>query len=210
MINQFLLLVYLYIPSRFKKFILNKIIRNEGGQMYSSTLRSVFKEKYGIQIGYGTYGGCFSTSNNIPANVSFGNYCSIAPNLRIFRANHPIGNFTTHPLLYNPIAGYVSHDLLDRPHLSIGNDVWIGELAIILPNVKKIGNGAIIGAGTILTKDVEPYSIVVGNPGRCIGKRFDDKVIRQIEETKWWDMSKDELISHIELLKNIGLNAENN
>lgn len=98
----------------------------------------------------------------------------------------------------NPIVGYVKEDMLERPSLTIGHDVWIGERAIILPSVTSIGNGAIIGAGSIVTKDVEPYSIVAGNPAKKIGKRFEDKVIHRLEESEWWLLKKDELIKNID------------
>ena len=134
----------------------------------------------------------------MPQGVTFGNYCSIAPEIRIFRANHPKKTFISHPLMNNPIVGYVKEDMLERPSLTIGHDVWIGERAIILPSVTSIGNGAIIGAGSIVTKDVEPYSIVAGNPAKKIGKRFEDKVIHRLEESEWWLLKKDELIKNID------------
>lgn len=195
--------LYFILPKIFKKRILKRILKMEGGEMYSPTIRSIFEKKYGIEIGYGTYGGCFNTTNNIPKNVRFGNWCSIAKNIRIFRANHPKGEFTSHPLMYNPLAGYVEKDMLIRPPLNIGHDVWIGEWVIILPNVKKIGNGAIIGAGSIVTKDIEPYSIVAGNPAKKIGSRFNEEIIIEIEKSKWWEMDKDELIKNVEILNEV-------
>ncbi len=202
--NQGILYVlYFKSPSFLKKYIMRHILKKEGGQMYSSTLRAIFKKKYRVNIGYGSYGGCFNTDNNIPADVNIGNYCSIAKNIRIFRANHPKGLFTSHPLLYNPVAGYVKKDQLDRPPLFIGHDVWIGELAVILPNVKTIGNGAIVGAGSIVTKDVEPYTIVAGNPARVLGKRFSQAVQAEFEKSKWWNLKVDQLIPEIERLNNI-------
>lgn len=199
---RLLIMGYKISPSILKDIILTKIIAAEGGQMYSKTLRAIFKEKYGVNIGYGSYGGCFNPENAIPPNVSFGNWCSIAQNIRIFRANHPKDSFTSHPLLYNPEAGYVTTDQLNRPPLTIGNDVWIGEWAIILPGVKYIGNGAMIGAGSVVTKNVEPYTIVAGNPAKPIAKRFNEDIIAKLEETKWWELSKSDLI-----LKIANLNA---
>ncbi len=185
-----------YLPNKISNRILFYITQKQGGDMYSKTLRMVYKKKYGIEIGYGSYGGCFKREN-IPSGVKFGNYCSIAPNIRIFRANHPKINFTMHPLLYNPICGYVTEDKLNRPPLTIGHDVWIGEWAIILPSVKHIGNGAIIGAGSVVTKDVEEYSVVAGNPAKHISYRFNSKTINFLEESKWWNMKKVELINNI-------------
>jgi virginiamycin A acetyltransferase len=194
--NKILYRLYFIVPSRFKGFIKRMILNSEGGQMYSNTIRQIYEKKHKIKIGYGSYGGCFSVKN-IPAGVTFGNYCSIAPNIKIFRANHPKNNFTSHPILYNPAAGYVTKDALKRPPLHIGNDVWIGEWAIILPNVTSIGNGAIIGAGSVVTKNVDSYTIVAGNPAKVIGKRFDDRVIKKIEESQWWLSTKEELINKI-------------
>jgi acetyltransferase-like isoleucine patch superfamily enzyme len=202
MLKIILIKLYRFGPEIIKNRVLSYIVKLEDGYMYSSFIRNVFFEKYNIKIGYGSYGGCFNV-NNVPGSVTFGNYCSIAPNFKIFRANHPKNNFTTHPVLYNPIAGYVDEDKLIRPSLIIGNDVWIGEGVIILPTVSTIGNGVIIGAGTIVTKDVAPYDIIVGNPSRVIGKRFTQDVIEGLEESRWWDMSLDLLIKNISTLNKI-------
>lgn len=198
--SSMLFKLYKFFPEpRLRKIIIKIFLKREGGQMYSATLRKIYKEIHGIEIGYGSYGGCFSTIN-IPSGTVFGNYCSVAPDIRVFRANHPKNTFTTHPLLYNPVAGYVKRDMLERPTLTVGHDVWIGELAVILPGVKNIGNGAIIGAGSIVTKDVESYSVVAGNPAKKIGQRFNEKIIAALKVSQWWTMEKEKLISHIDEL----------
>lgn len=74
----------------------------------------------------------------------------------------------------------------------IGNDVWIGIRAIILPGVN-VHDGAVIGAGRVVTKDVGPYEIWAGNPARMIRKRFDDETIEKLLEMKWWDWSDQKL-----------------
>jgi acetyltransferase-like isoleucine patch superfamily enzyme len=194
--NSFLYRLYFAVPKRFRKTVVRRILVKEGGHMYSSTIRRIYKDRFDITIGYGTYGGCFDASN-IPRGVVFGNYCSIAKTLKIFRANHPKGRFTTHPILYNPKAGFVENDLLHRPPLIIGHDVWIGEGTIILPGVSEIGNGAIIGAGSVVTRNVDPYTIVAGNPAKNIGERFDEEKRKAIETSKWWLLKKHELIRRI-------------
>ena len=78
--------------------------------------------------------------------------------------------------------------------LDIGNDVWIGSNVVILSNCHQIGNGAIIGAGCIVTKDVPPFAIVAGNPGKIIRYRFDSKTCERLEESKWWDLEPKELM----------------
>jgi virginiamycin A acetyltransferase len=81
----------------------------------------------------------------------------------------------------------------------IGNDVWIGQNAVILPGVH-IGDGAIIGANSIVGSDVDPYTIVAGNPARPLRKRFDDELIGLLLHFKWWDKSIDEINALIPLL----------
>jgi len=188
--------------NKLNSFIRNRKIRKEGGAAFSQTIREYFKKEHGIIVGYGTYGGCFN-SKNIPKGTTFGNYCSIAPDIRIFRANHPKEYFTLHPLFYNPSMGFVSKDLLHRPEINIGHDVWIGEWTVILPNVNEIGNGAIIGAGSVVTKNVPAYSIVAGNPAKVIGMRFNEEIINKLENTKWWNWDKEKLFNNKEVLENI-------
>lgn len=81
----------------------------------------------------------------------------------------------------------------------IGNDVWIGQNAVILPGVH-IGDGVIIGANSIVGSDVEPYTIVVGNPAKPLRKRFDDELIELLLRFKWWDKSIEEINQLIPLL----------
>ena len=186
--------IYNNTPSnRLKTLIINLLKRRDGGAK-SELLREIYSRDFGIKIGYGSYGGCFDYKN-IPSGVSFGNYCSIADGVKIFRANHPLTFFTSHPLFYNPIMGYVNSDRLTRLPLSIGHDVWIGANAIILPTCHKIGNGAVIGAASIVTKDVPPYSIVAGNPAKQIKFRFNTNQIKYLENIKWWEKSMPELAS---------------
>lgn len=79
----------------------------------------------------------------------------------------------------------------------------MGQQAIILPGCKKIGNGAIIGGGSIVTHDVPPYAIVVGNPARVIRYRFDQETIKQLEATEWWNMDLDELRQNAQKIQEI-------
>ncbi|HEY9168257.1 type B chloramphenicol O-acetyltransferase [Riemerella anatipestifer] len=81
----------------------------------------------------------------------------------------------------------------------VGNDVWIGSEVMIMPGVK-IGDGAVIGSRALVTKDVEPYSIVGGNPAKLIKKRFEDKHIEMLLEIKWWNWDESVLAEAIPLL----------
>ncbi|MEI6865487.1 CatB-related O-acetyltransferase [Flavicella sp.] len=187
----------------FKNYFLKSIVKLEGGYMYSEFVRRVYESQFRIEIGYGTYGGCFN-KKNINAPVKFGNYCSIAPNVKIYRANHPDDTFTTHPIVFNPIAGYVCSDKLIRPKLTIGNDVWIGEDVIILPSVDRISDGVIIGAGSIVTKNIDvSYSVYAGNPVQFIRRRFSDDIIHKLEASKWWKLKKIQLIDEMSKLNKL-------
>lgn len=200
------LLLWLYgkISSRkVRGLIESLIVKREGGFAYSSTIRMIYKRYHGIVIGYGTYGGCFNLSNIRP-NIKIGRYCSIAPRVDFLRANHPITDFTTHPIGHRILFNNkLREDRFHWSELIIGNDVWIGQNVVILPTCNFIGDGVVIVAGSIVTKDVPSYAIVAGNPAKFIRMRFSEEVIVKLEESKWWNMDKEELIDNQELLQNI-------
>lgn len=135
-----------------------------------------------------------------------GKFCSIASGTKFIMgpANHRISSVTTYP--FHVFGGLWSEKT--PPHLSqlpfkgdivVGNDVWIGRESVIMPGVK-IGDGAIVAAYSVVTKDVEPYSVVGGNPARFIKKRFDDFLIALLLELKWWDFSPEDLAEILPLL----------
>lgn len=165
----------------------------DGGYFWSRTLRDIYKKYHDIEIGYGTYGGAFNLKR-VPPGTVFGNYCSTGNNIYILGGNHPKSYFTLHPLFYNPKAGYAQADGLERTRLVVGHDVWIGECAIILPRVRSIGDGAIIGAGSVVTKDVRPYTIVAGNPATVKGVRFPAEVAEKLQRSKWSELDREELV----------------
>ena len=110
-------------------------------------------------------------------------------------ANHQMNAVSTFP--FYTLEGWEQtppskEDLPLKGDTVIGNDVWIGQNAVILPGVH-IGDGAIIGANSVVGSNVDPYTIVAGNPARVIRKRFSDKLIQTMEELKWWDLSIEEI-----------------
>jgi acetyltransferase-like isoleucine patch superfamily enzyme len=137
--------------------------------------------------------GCF-VLGSFPPGTRIGRYASVYPTVRTFDANHPMSLKSTHAFFFNPRLGRVKTDFLGRTKLTIGNDVWIGHNAIILPSVSSIGDGAVIGAGTVVHQDVPPYAVVVGNPSRVVRYRFSRRTIDELLQTKWWDRSIDELM----------------
>ncbi len=182
------------------KYILIKITQVEGGDKISKTIRKYFKNNKNVDVDMYSYGGCFDSRFNLGGKVKIGRYCSFGQNIRYFGANHPLNYITTSPYFYNKKWGGFDVEDVERHELEVGNDVWIGYGTIITSKCKKIGNGAVIGAGTIVTKDVPPYSVVVGNPGRIIKYRFDNKTIDMIEKSKWWDLKPEKLMDYYQFI----------
>jgi acetyltransferase-like isoleucine patch superfamily enzyme len=131
--------------------------------------------------------------DNIRAFTKIGRYCSFAENVYIYNANHPHKFKSTHPFFYDPSFSYVESEQINRRCIEIGNDVWIGQNVIILASVTNIGDGAVIGAGTIVTKNVPDYAVVVGNPGKVIKYRFSEQMIRKLKDEQWWNRDIKEL-----------------
>lgn len=138
-----------------------------------------------------------------------GKFCQIATGVEFVMngANHQMNAVSTFP--FYTLEGWDMEpprttDLPLKGDTIIGNDVWIGQNAVILPGVH-IGDGAIIGANSVVGSDVSPYTIVIGNPARVIRKRFDDELIALMLQFRWWDKTVEEINSLIPLLTNSNL-----
>ena len=137
------------------------------------------------------------TAGNVQIIYSqIGKFCSIANSVRINPGNHPQWRVTQHHMTYRKFAyGFDQKDDEEffnwrREHKCvIGNDVWIGHAAIIMPGVN-IGHGAIIGSGAVVTKDIPPYAIAVGVPAKVIKYRFDETTIAALMDIAWWDWDR--------------------
>jgi len=140
-----------------------------------------------IKIGYAT---TLGYNNFFHGNISIGKYCQIGADVAIHTSNHPINYLSTY-INKNLFNGELA-TLKETKKVQIGNDVWIGHGVIIIGNVT-IGNGAIIAAGSVVTKDVMPYSIVAGNPAKLIKMRFSNEIILEIESLEWWNKTQDEI-----------------
>lgn len=180
------------------KYLENGIISREGGEATSTYLRKITRERNNVEVGLYSYGGVFEKGFNLGGRVIVGRYSSIGSNVRYFGGNHPIVHFSTSPFFYrqewvDKVGGVKVQDI-ERFTLQIGNDCWIGGNVLITCGCHKIGNGAIIGAGSVVTHDVEPYSIVAGNPAKVIRKRFSDEEIDALEKSKWFDLTPEKLL----------------
>ncbi|WP_319005300.1 CatB-related O-acetyltransferase [Fictibacillus halophilus] len=149
------------------------------------------------QIGDYSSIGRFSKINH----VKIGAFCSISWDVTIGATNHPIDHITTHAFPYVTYAGnFVNKNNQQITKTFIGNDVWIGCNSVVLPGVK-VGNGAIIGAGSIVTKDVPPYAVVAGNPAKIMKYRFSEESIKELEKIKWWNWDRKKIKENLELFQ---------
>lgn len=138
-------------------------------------------------------------------NASIGSFCSIANGVIIGGGMHPVSWVSTSPVFYegrdSVKAKFSTHSRKEVEKTIIGHDVWVGQNVLIKQGVK-VGTGAVIGMGSVVTKDVAPYAIVAGIPAKELKKRFDEDVIKDLLNLKWWDLED-------ALLTNLAVNIQN-
>jgi len=146
-----------------------------------------------------------------PEKLIIGKFCQIASGVNFVMngANHQMNAVTTFPFYIlegweQPVPPLSEMPL--KGDTVVGNDVWIGQNSTIMPGVK-IGDGAIIGMNSVVASDVEPYTIVAGNPAKKIRQRFDNELIALLLRFKWWDKSIDEINSLIPILTSSDVEA---
>jgi virginiamycin A acetyltransferase len=125
---------------------------------------------------------------------TIGQFCSIAHYAQIGAEQHPTRHLSTSPFVYgnrNLLGAEVAFEEIENPP-TIGNDVWIGSAAVIQQGVS-IGDGAIIASGSVVTRDVMPFTIVAGIPARILRDRFSEEQVATIRRNPWWDYPADEL-----------------
>lgn len=125
-----------------------------------------------------------------PEKLMIGKFVQIAHGVQIITssANHQMDGFSTYPFAVfgEPWSSSYEVKWPNKGDTMIGNDVWVGHEALIMPAIS-IGDGAIIASRSVVTKDIDPYTIVAGNPAKVIRKRFDEEIILSLLEIKWWD-----------------------
>jgi virginiamycin A acetyltransferase len=169
-----------------------KVVRNrERGEMFSPTLREIFRVHYGVEIGMYTHGGCFRPFS-FGNSTKIGRYTSVAATAFAATVNHPMHYKSMHGFFFNRELGIVDKELPFSP-LTIGNDVWLGHNSIIMPGVDSVGDGAVVAAGAVVNKNVPPYAVVVGNPARLVRYRFDPATIEHLVKEKWWEKDIQEI-----------------
>lgn len=144
-------------------------------------------------------------STECPAWIEIGRFSQIASGIHFVGDEHPsvinkrlVANFP-----FGNKWAVKDYPLCQSKGMTIiGSDVWIGKNATILAEVK-IGSGSIIGAGSVVTKDVPPYAIVVGNPARVVGHRFNSKIIKSLLKIKWWNWEDQQIRDALEDMKDV-------
>lgn len=169
-------------------------------------------------IGYGSYIGSYSFIKN----VKIGNYTCISTDVMTISGCHPLNNFVSiHPAFYstacqsgftyvneNKFPDYKYLDEINRISIVIGNDVWIGARVTLLEGIF-IGDGAVIAAGAVVTKDIPPYAIVGGVPAKIIRYRFEKDDVEFLMKLKWWNKSKEWIRVHSEFFEDIKVLRKN-
>lgn len=129
-------------------------------------------------------------NNSFVSDTDIGSFTSISTNCYIGGTSHPTDWVSTSPVFHKweniMKKNFARHEFEIFKRTTIGNDVWIGNRVMIKAGVK-ISDGAVVGMGSIVTKDIGPYEIWAGNPARLIRKRFDDETIDALEKMKWWE-----------------------
>lgn len=126
-------------------------------------------------------------------SIDIGKYCSIASNVLIIEYAHNLNKVSTYYFNNNIFGGSLFNDLVSKGKIEIGNDVWIGANSVILGGVK-VGNGAVIAAGSIVNSNIPAYAIAAGNPARIVKYRFSKDKILELENTQWWDWSSEKIL----------------
>ncbi|MCC7021814.1 MAG: CatB-related O-acetyltransferase [Thermomicrobiales bacterium] len=141
-----------------------------------------------------------------PERLIIGKFCALAAEVRFLMAgaNHPASGVSTFPFAifggaWREMTVDLVYDLPSRGDTVVGNDVWIGYRATIMPGVQ-IGDGAIVAAGALVTKDVLPFAIVGGNPARLLRMRFDEADVARLLRVAWWDWPVAQITAHARVI----------
>ncbi|MBS1040413.1 DUF563 domain-containing protein [Gluconobacter cerinus] len=177
--------------------------KNDDDQNFPFSLKknlSFLIETYGWIIGSHSYG-CPNIIDPEYGSLEIGRYCSFGSGVNIILSNHNLSLTSTYPFraLFGLWPGSENGvpDHVSKGKVIIGHDVWIGSNSSILPGIK-IGNGAVIGANSVVTRDVGDFEIVAGNPAQLIKRRCSEKTAQEITNTGWWLLDKKDFLSYVE------------
>ena len=179
-----------YVYSRLRK-------KSRGNAMAESEVHSTSKVESGstiVRTRFARHSFCGYDCTLIDCDI--GSFCSIASQVTAGGGRHPIEYVSTSPVFLSHRdsvkAKFSRHPYVWRATTTIGHDVWIGERALIKGGVN-IGHGAVVGMGSVVTRDVPASAIVAGNPARLIRNRFPPDVVTALLKMQWWALPDDEL-----------------
>ncbi len=184
---------------------LKHLFRNAAGQQSLQNFlnqQEKFRKKYPrYALGVGTYGMPKVHDDDEGTTLRIGAYCSISSEVQIFLGkNHRIDWVSSYPFpAFFKEAKHIPKFGTSRGDVTIGSDVWLCANCMILSGVT-VGHGAVIGAGAVVTRDVEPYSVVVGNPAQHVRWRFDEETRKNLLASAWWDWPEEELRGIVDIL----------
>lgn len=194
-------LIKIYRYRVFRPLVRRLLDRFDGSYMLSPVYRQIFRHYENIELGLFSRGYGLKPGT-LPRGTRVGHFSCFGKGLLVLRRNHSFHRFSQHPFFFNHKFGLLLRDsigeIADNP-LQIGSDVWLGMNVTICPGCHRIGNGAIIGAGSVVTKDVPPYTIVAGNPAKLIRKRYAPEVEAVVAASAWWLRPLPELVGHLDL-----------
>jgi len=173
--------------------------RLEGGEFRSKTARVLMRTRHGVEIGAYSYGECF-VPGAFPPGTVVGRYVSIAEGVRAFGRNHPMDRLSMHPYFFNKRFGFLREDAVPFAGLDVGHDAWIGLRAIVTPSCRRIGLGAVVAAGAVVTSDVPDFAVVAGVPARVMKHRFPEDVREAVKKSRWWELPVEVLASHMDAM----------
>lgn len=146
-------------------------------------------------------------NNSFVIDTEIGNFTSISTDCYIGGTSHPTDWVSTSPVFHKwgniMKKNFANHEFEIFKKTTIGNDVWIGNRVMIKAGIK-IADGAVVGMGSVVTKDIGPYEIWAGNPAKLIRKRFDNEVITELLNTEWWNWNDEKIAEHANDMNNIG------
>ena len=168
---------------------------------FGTRTRRFMKEDLDIEVGRYTYG-AYKIDGSIVPGTRIGSFCSVAPGVRLGGSNHPLSYVSTHAFLYCENRGFVPRD--DEAFMREANapvivedDVWLATNVVVVPGVR-IGRGAVVAAGAVVTRDVPAYAIVAGVPARVLRRRVDDERAGRLAQIDWPSWSDETIAERLD------------
>ena len=179
------------LTQKFGNRLLDDYVIASNAQIIDSTLNRGSRVASLGSVMHSVLGRYTSVGRNSKVSHSeIGSFCAISWDATINATSHPLHSLSISAFPYVPRVGeFVKEEKREIKKVYIGHDVWIGAHTVVMPGIK-IGHGAVVGAGAIVTKNVPPYSIVAGAPGKVIKYRFNELMVEKLLKLEWWNLEE--------------------